>query len=85
MALASTNSRFHCDTCVEYFPANSLVVPSPFLWPTVKYEDIYPKAYATVRGLEERFTSHFDFYCHGRIHQSLGYRTPAEVYGVGSR
>jgi putative transposase len=52
------------------------------LWRTVKYEDIYPKAYATVPALEAGLSSYFEFYCHGRIHQSLGYRTPAEVYGV---
>ncbi len=53
------------------------------LWRTVKYEDIYPKAYATVAALETGLASYFDFYCHRRIHQSLGYRTPAELYLVG--
>ncbi len=53
------------------------------LWRTVKYEDIYPKAYATVPALETGLSGYFDFYCHRRIHQSLGYRTPAEVYLVG--
>lgn len=51
------------------------------LWRTVKYEDIYPKAYSTVPALEEGLSSYFDFYCHRRIHQSLGYRVPAELYG----
>jgi putative transposase len=50
------------------------------LWRTVKYEDIYPKAYATVPALEEGLSSYFDFYCHRRIHQSLGYRPPVELY-----
>lgn len=53
------------------------------LWRTVKYEDIYPNAYATVRALEEGLADYFDFYCHRRVHQSLGYRTPAEVYRAG--
>jgi len=53
------------------------------LWRTVKYEDIYPKAYATVPALETGLSGYFDFYCHRRIHQSLGYRTPAELYLVG--
>lgn len=52
------------------------------LWRTVKYEDIYLKAYETVSALEAGLTSYFDFYCHRRPHQSLGYRTPAEVYSV---
>jgi putative transposase len=50
------------------------------LWRTVKYEDIYPKAYATVPALEEGLSSYFDFYSHRRIHQSLGYRPPVELY-----
>ena len=52
------------------------------LWRTVKYEDIYPKAYPTVRALEEGLSSYFDVYCHRRIQQSLGYRVPGELYGV---
>jgi len=50
------------------------------LWRTVKYEDIYPKAYPTVAALAAGLASYFEFYCHRRIHQSLGYRTPAAVY-----
>ena len=50
------------------------------LWRTVKYEDIYPKAYATVPALETGLSSYFDFYRHQRPHSSLGYRTPGEVY-----
>ena len=50
------------------------------LWRTVKYEDIYPNAYPTVPALEQGLSSYFDFYCHRRIHQSLGYRPPAALY-----
>jgi putative transposase len=50
------------------------------LWRTVKYEDIYLKEYATVEELMEGLTAYFTFYNHKRPHQSLGYRTPAEVY-----
>ena len=39
-----------------------------------------PKAYATVPALEEGLSSYFDFYSHRRIHQSLGYRPPVELY-----
>lgn len=50
------------------------------LWRTVKYEDIYLKDYqsgaALLTGLEDYFT----FYNNERPHQSLGYRTPAEVH-----
>lgn len=54
------------------------------LWRTVKYENIYLKAYATVRALESGLSDYFEFYCHRRLHQSLDYRTPAEVYRASS-
>ncbi|MCA9075173.1 MAG: hypothetical protein KDA93_09075, partial [Planctomycetaceae bacterium] len=31
---------------------------------------------------EESLARYFDFYCERRIHQSLGYRTPAAVYAM---
>ena len=50
------------------------------LWRTVKYEEVYLKAYAN--GLEARngLREYFRFYNHRRPHQALGYRTPAEVF-----
>ena len=50
------------------------------LWRTVKYEDIYLKDYASVPGLITGLTDYFTFYNEERFHQSLGYRTPAEVH-----
>jgi putative transposase len=50
------------------------------LWRTVKYEDIYLKAYDTVPALEAGLESYFTFYNYERPHQSLAYRTPAEVH-----
>lgn len=50
------------------------------LWRTVKYEEVYLKDYRDGWEAEESLTAYFDFYCHRRIHQALGYRTPAEVY-----
>jgi putative transposase len=50
------------------------------LWRTVKYEDIYPQHYETVLELERGLRDYFDFYNYERPHQSLAYRTPAEVY-----
>jgi putative transposase len=52
------------------------------LWRTVKYEDVYLKDYETAQQLYVGLASYFDFYCVERSHQSLGYRTPAAVYGV---
>ena len=50
------------------------------LWRTVKYEEIYLRNYETGWEAEERLSSYFNFYSHERIHQSLGDRTPVEVY-----
>ena len=50
------------------------------LWRSVKYEEVYLKDYASGWEAEDSLASYFRFYCHERIHQALGYRTPAEVY-----
>src|SRR4051794_13876140 len=51
------------------------------LWRSVKYEDIYLRGYETVPELYQGLGRYFGFYNHERPHQSLGYRTPAVVYG----
>jgi putative transposase len=53
------------------------------LWRSVKYEDVYLRCYESVPDLERGLRAYFRFYNHERLHQSLGYRTPAEVYGGG--
>jgi putative transposase len=50
------------------------------LWRSVKYEDIYLKEYATAPELDAGLADYFRFYNHERPHQSLAYRTPAEVH-----
>jgi putative transposase len=50
------------------------------LWRTVKYEDIYIRGYEMVAELLQGLTRYFAFYNQERLHQSLGYETPAEVY-----
>jgi putative transposase len=50
------------------------------LWRSVKYEDVYIKGYETVPQLRAGLGRYFGFYNTQRRHQSLGYRTPAEVY-----
>ena len=47
----------------------------------MKYEDVYLRGYETVPELERGLAAYFRFYNEGRLHQSLEYRTPAEVYG----
>ena len=53
------------------------------LWRSVKYEDIYIKDYEQVPELEAGLTAYFRFDDEERPHQSLGYRTPGEVYRAG--
>jgi putative transposase len=50
------------------------------LWRSVKYEEVYLKDYADGWQAEDSLASYFRFYCQKRVHQSLDYRTPAEVY-----
>ncbi|MBV8317230.1 MAG: IS3 family transposase, partial [Planctomycetaceae bacterium] len=50
------------------------------LWRAVKYEEVYLKDYAGAVELMLGLTGYFGFYNDERPHQSLGYRTPAEVY-----
>ena len=54
------------------------------LWRTVKQEEVYRREYADGWDAESSLTSYFQFYCQERIHQSLGYRTPAAIYEGGS-
>jgi putative transposase len=52
------------------------------LWRSVKYEDIYLHGYETVPALQAGLGRYFAYYNEERMHQSLAYRTPAEVYGT---
>jgi putative transposase len=52
------------------------------LWRTVKYEEVYIKDYADGWDAEAQLRAYFEFYDHRRLHQALGYRTPAEVYSA---
>jgi putative transposase len=50
------------------------------LWRTVKYEDVYLNKYDGLQDLLIGLTHYFLFYNQERYHQSLGYKTPHEVY-----
>jgi len=50
------------------------------LWRTVKYEEVYLKAYQDGREARIGIGDYFRFYNTQRPHQALGYRTPAEAY-----
>jgi len=50
------------------------------LWRSVKYEEVYLKAYQDGRDARVSLGEYFHFYNTERPHQSLDYRTPAEVF-----
>jgi putative transposase len=50
------------------------------LWRTVKYEEVFLRAYQDAREARMSLGSHFCFYNTERPLQVLGYQTPAEVY-----
>ena len=54
------------------------------LWRTVKYEEVYLKAYSNGREAKAGLEAYLHFYNTQRPHQALGYRTPAEVFSGDS-
>lgn len=49
-------------------------------WRSLKYEDVYLKDYSIPREARLGIGDYMEFYNHGRPHQALEYKTPAEVY-----
>ena len=54
------------------------------LWRSVKYEEVYLKDYAGFTDAARNLAVYFRFYNRERLHQALGYRTPAAVYRPAS-
>jgi len=50
------------------------------LWRSLKYEEVYLHAYATVAEAKTGIGAWLSFYNEERQHQSLGYRTPRQIY-----
>ena len=50
------------------------------LWRSLKYEEVYLHAYASVAAAKAGIGAWLDFYNKERQHQSLGYRTPRQAY-----
>ena len=50
------------------------------LWRSVKYEEVYLKDYQSVPEAKQGINDYMTFYNQERPHQSLNYKTPAEVY-----
>jgi putative transposase len=53
------------------------------LWRSVKYEEVYLHDYETVADARTGLGRYFPFYNDERLHQSLAYQTPAQVYCPG--
>lgn len=50
------------------------------LWRTVKYENVYLNEYQDIGEANQGLSEYFKFYNEKRKHQSLDYRTPAQIY-----
>ena len=50
------------------------------LWRSVKYEDVYLREYSNGHEAQRSLTRYFAFYNGRRLHETLGYSTPDEVY-----
>jgi len=50
------------------------------LWRSVKYEDVYLRAYENGREVQVGLTKYYGFYNRERLHQSHEYQTPDEIY-----
>jgi len=53
------------------------------LWRSLKYEEVYLHAYASVAEAKAGIGAWLSFYNEERQHQSLGYRTPRQIYEQG--
>jgi len=49
-------------------------------WRTIKYEEIYLNEYKSIKELHKAIVSYMESYNKKRLHSSLGYKTPHEVY-----
>ncbi len=52
-------------------------------WRSLKYEEVYLHDYESVQEARTGIRRYFDYYNNERQHQSLDYKTPAEVYFKG--
>jgi putative transposase len=55
------------------------------LWRSVKYEEVYLKAYENITHARKSLGAYFNFYNTERRHQSLGRRTPDSLYYDAAR
>ena len=49
---------------------------------TIKYEEVYLNDYASPRDARTKINNYTRFYNEERLHESLSYQTPREIYEV---
>ncbi|BCD91105.1 hypothetical protein fh0823_12440 [Francisella halioticida] len=49
-------------------------------WRTLKYENVYPASYITMKEAKVGIKEYINIYNNERLHSSIGYMTPDEVY-----
>ena len=54
------------------------------LWRSLKYEDVFLRAYASVKEARGGIGAWLNFYNDERLHQALGYKTPREIFTAAS-
>jgi len=52
-------------------------------WRSLKYEDVYPSSYSNIKEARKGIDEYINIYNKERLHSSLGYLTPDEVYYQG--
>jgi len=52
-------------------------------WRSLKYEDVYPQSYASLKEARTGIGKYINIYNTQRLHQSLDYATPDEIYFKG--
>jgi putative transposase len=50
------------------------------LWRSLKYEEVYLRAYENVAEARQAIAAYFEFYNNERLHQALDYRAPRQVF-----
>ncbi|MDQ7085157.1 MAG: integrase core domain-containing protein [Sulfurovum sp.] len=52
-------------------------------WRSLKYEDVYPQSYSTIKEARTGIGKYINIYNTERLHQTLDYATPDEMYFKG--
>jgi putative transposase len=85
-------SQFTSDEWVKYLQAEKIKISMTGkgrcldniyierFWRSFKREEFYLNDYSSIKELRQAIGAYVEFYNHKRWHQSLGYKTPADIY-----